>query len=98
MTWLVAALLSAALFFSLVGGFMLWTENKLLKGTNTHMSAMLDRLTAVVPQLEAEVASLKAQLSPPPQTGTSDAELEPWVARLEALANPATIPAPPPAA
>lgn len=98
MTWLVAILLSAALFFSLVGGFMLWIENKLLKGTNTHMSAMLDRLAAVVPQLEAEVAALKAQVANPPVTGTSDAELEPLVTRLEALANPATIPAPPPAA
>lgn len=97
MTWLVAILLSVALFFSLVGGFMLWIENKLLKGTNTHMSAMLDRLAAVVPKLEAEVALLKTQTLPT-VTGTSDAELEPWVARLEALANPATIPAPPPAA
>jgi hypothetical protein len=88
-------LLLGALAASFVAGFLLWTENRFLRRKNKHMSAVLDRFTAVVPVLEAEVASLKEQVAHPPVTGTSDAELEPLVARLEALTS-ATIPAPPP--
>jgi hypothetical protein len=89
-------LLLGALTASFVAGFLLWTENRFLRRKNKHMSAVFDRLTAVVPVLEAEVASLKDQVDHPPVTGTSDAELEPLVARLETLANPPTVPAPPP--
>jgi hypothetical protein len=90
-------LLLSALAASFVAGFLLWTENRFLRRKNKHMSAVLDRFTAVVPVLETEVATLKSNLATAQASaGTPDSVLEPLVARLETLANPPTVPAPPP--
>ena len=99
---LSAWLLLAALVVSFVAGFLQYTENRFLRRKNKQMSATRDRLAAVIPQLEADVTALEAKLTAAEANagGTSDAQLDPLVSRLEALhvsMNPATVPAPPPA-